>query len=114
VGRWWLAAKGVTESSFALVTLSEEFFGGALTTAMFAFMMSRVDRRIGATHYTLLATVELLGKAPGGPIGGVLAKDFGWSYARVFLLGIALSVAFLGLLVPLRQRRAEAAPQPSA
>lgn len=113
VGRWWLASKGVTEGSFVLVTMAEEFCGGALTTAVFAFMMARVDRRIGATHYTLLATVELLGKSPGGPIAGVLAKDYGWSYARVFLLGIALSVVFLGLLVPLRQRKTEAEPQPS-
>lgn len=106
VGRWWLASSGVTEAGFVGVTLAEEFFGGALTTVMFAFMMSRVDRRIGATHYTLLASVEVLGKFPGGPIGGVLAQDYGWSYARVFLLGIVLSVAFLGLLVPLRKHRA--------
>ncbi len=112
VGRWWLASSGVTQAGFIGVTLAEEFFGGALTTVMFAFMMSRVDRRIGATHYTLFACVEVLGKFPGGPIGGVLADDYGWSYARVFLLGIVLSVAFLGLLLPLRKYRTEVAPQP--
>jgi hypothetical protein len=111
VGRWWLASAGVTEAGFVGVTLAEEFFGGALTTVMFAFMMSRVDRRIGATHYTLLASVEVLGKFPGGPIGGVLAQDYGWSYARVFLLGIVLSVAFLGLLVPLRKSK-QGTPSP--
>src|SRR4029079_2618817 len=43
---------------------AEHFFAGALTTAMFAYMMSRVDRRIGASHYTLLATVGGWGKPP--------------------------------------------------
>ena len=51
----------------------EELTGGGLTTAMFAFMMGRVDRRIGATHYTVLAGVEVLGKSPGGLLSGVPA-----------------------------------------
>jgi hypothetical protein len=72
---------------------------------MFAFMMSRVDRRIGAAHFTLLAAVELLGKLPIGPVAGILRDDAGWSYAQVFLLGAVLSVAFLLLLLPMRERR---------
>jgi MFS family permease len=107
VGRWALATWGATTPGVLGVTLAEEFFGGALTTAMFAFMMSRVDRRIGATHFTLLASAEVLGKVPGGGLAGVLAQDAGWSYARVFLLGILLSVAFLALLVPLRRHKPE-------
>ncbi len=118
LGRWLLVQHGVTEASVIGVTLAEEFFGGALTTAMFAFMMSRVDRRIGATHYTLLASVEVWGKAPVGPFAGWLAdRAFGGGlgYANVFLLGVALSLAFLILLVPLRrQQRAGATPQPAA
>ncbi|XXF79601.1 MFS transporter [Myxococcaceae bacterium GXIMD 01537] len=110
LGRCWLASSGVTEERFVAVTLAEEFCGGALTTAVFAYMMSRVDRRIGATHYTLLASVELLGKAPSGPLGGVLMHDAGWSYTQVFLLGSALSAAFLVLLLPLRQHRDVPAP----
>jgi len=55
IGRWLLAAMGPTAGGVIGVTLGEEFFGGALTTAVFAFMMSRVDRRIGAAHFTLLA-----------------------------------------------------------
>ncbi len=105
VGRWWLAQAGLTEAGFIGVTLAEEFFGGALTTVMFAFMMSRVDRRIGATHYTLLASVEVAGKAPGGPTGAQLIEHAHWSYAQVLLLGAALSAAFLFLLLPLRRRR---------
>lgn len=114
-GRWLLAQGGVTDEGVIGVTLAEEFCGGALTTVMFAFMMSRVDRRIGATHYTLLASVEVAGKAPAGPLAGWLAdpRHGAWGYARVFMLGIVLSVAFLALLLPLRKRSEPAAPQPA-
>lgn len=111
-GEWWLALQGPTEAGVITVTVAEHFFGGVLTTTMFAFMMSRVDRRIGATHYTLLASMEVLGKSPGGPLAGWLATRVGWSYANVFLLGTVLSVAFLVLLLPLW--RAEPSPRPAA
>ncbi|WP_224372921.1 MFS transporter [Hyalangium versicolor] len=114
VGRWWLAKMGVTDAGVIGVTMAEEFFGGALTTTMFAFMMSRVDRRISATHYTLMASVEVLGKAPGGPLGGLLVGKAHWSYAQVFLLGVALSIAFLFLILPLRRQRNSPAPQPTS
>ncbi len=100
---WWLALHGPTETGVIAATVAEHFFGGVLTTTMFAFMMSRVDRRIGATHYTLLASVEVIGKGPSGPLAGVLYSKLGWSYAEVFLLGTVLSVAFVGLLLPLRR-----------
>ena len=114
LGRWWLAHTGVTEAGVIGVTLAEEFFGGALTTVMFAFMMSRVDRRVGATHYTLFASVEVAGKVPGGPIAGLLFDKAHWSYAQVFILGVGLSVAFLFLLLPLREQKDTPAPQPGS
>ncbi|HEY0095856.1 MAG TPA: MFS transporter, partial [Archangium sp.] len=94
---WWLAFHGATETGVIAATVAEHFFGGVLTTSLFAFMMSRVDRRIGATHYTLLASVEVIGKGPSGPLAGFLYSKLGWSYAEVFLLGTVLSVAFVGL-----------------
>jgi hypothetical protein len=106
IGEWGLAVVGPSAGVVVAVTSAENFFGGALTTAMFAFMMARVDRRVGASHFTLFATVELLGKAPGGPLAGLL-RGAGWSYAAIFGTGTVLSVAFLGLLVPLWR----AAPQ---
>jgi MFS family permease len=105
LGRWWLADFGVTPERFAAVTLAEEFCGGALTTVVFAFMMSKVDRKIGASHYTLLASIEVAGKMPGGPIGGLLVGSAHWSYAQAFLLGVALSVAFLALIPAQRSTR---------
>ncbi len=117
IGRWLLSTTGVTESGAIGVTLAEEFFSGSVTTVMFAFMMSRVDRRIGATHYTLLASLEVWGKAPAGPLATWLAdsqRGLGLGYPRVFMLGIVLSVAFLALLFPMRrQRHVEAGVVPS-
>ncbi|HZA51334.1 MAG TPA: MFS transporter, partial [Myxococcaceae bacterium] len=100
VGQWGLAVVGPSAGAVVAVTCAENFFGGALTTAMFAFMMARVDRRVGASHFTLFATVELLGKVPAGPLAGLL-RGAGWSYAAIFGTGTVLSAAFLGLLVPL-------------
>lgn len=101
VGEWLLAVSGrPSEGAVVAVTLAENFFGGALTTAMFAFMMSRVDRSIGATHFTLLASVEVIGKSPGSWLSGPLAEAYG--YAPVFALGVLLSAAFLALLWPVR------------
>jgi PAT family beta-lactamase induction signal transducer AmpG len=83
----------------------EELSGGALTTAMFAFMMGRVDRRIGATHYTVLAGVEVLGKAPGGLLSGVIADAVG--FAWTFAAGLGISLLCLPLLGIVRPRPAE-------
>src|SRR4029078_10880269 len=70
---WWLSLVRVTPLRVVTVTCVEHFFAGALTTAMFAYMRSRVDRRIGATHYTLLATVEVWGKLPAAAVSGLIA-----------------------------------------
>ncbi len=72
---------------------------------MFALMMSRVDKRIGATHYTVLAAVEVLGKTPAAWLSGVIAQSLG--YGWLFALATMLSLAFL-LLLPLLRSRAMA------
>jgi hypothetical protein len=106
---WWLSLVRVTPLRVVSVTCVEHFFAGALTTAMFAYMMSRVDRRIGATHYTLLATVEVWGKLPAAALSGVVAQATG--YAALFGISTVLSAAFLWLLLPIaRQKQAAAEP----
>jgi MFS family permease len=91
-----------------MVTIAEHFFGGALTTVLFAFMMSRVDRRIGATHFAFLATIEMAGKAPFALSSGALAERFG--YTGLFAAGFAISVLWAVLLArgPLGQNHREA------
>ncbi len=76
-----------------------------LTTTMFAWMMSQVDRRIGATHYTVLAALEVLGKSIPGLAAGWLVSLVG--FGPLFLLGAGLSLAFVGLLVPLDRLAAQ-------
>ena len=98
-GEWWLSLVQPTAERVLIVTCAEHFFGGALTTALFAYMMSRVDRRIGATHYTLLAAIEVWGKLPSAWVSGWITDHS--SYSLLFALSVVLSLAFLGLLAPL-------------
>lgn len=77
-GQWLIASFGpLAHGWVALATCAEHLASGALTTIMFAFMMERVDKRIGATHYTVLATLEVLGKAPLSLSAGYLAETLG-------------------------------------
>ena len=111
-GVLWLSGQVGDEAFVGWVVLVkgfEEIAGGGLTTAMFAFMMSRVDRRIGATHYTLLAGVEVFGKVPGGLSSGALVDALG--FAPTFAIGLGLGVAFLPLLIVLRPQD-PAKPEP--
>jgi MFS family permease len=88
-----------------VISLLEHFFGGMLTTAVFAFMMFNVDRIIGATHYTLFASIEVIGKSPGAALSGIVAQRFGYSVC--FVTGTIIS-ALVILLLPLYKRsRAE-------
>jgi PAT family beta-lactamase induction signal transducer AmpG len=99
-GQAWVAESGITDAGMIAITLEEHFFGGLLTTLMFAFMMSQVDRTIGATHFTALASVEALGKAPAGLLSGFLVRGVG--YSGTFAIAGALSLMFLALAIPLR------------
>jgi predicted MFS family arabinose efflux permease len=92
---------GAAAVSTAIV--AEHFCGGALTTVVFASMMARTDKRVGASHYTALAAIEVLGKFPGGWISGPIAQAAG--YPAVFAAGTALSAAFLVVLWRLTSRR---------
>lgn len=95
--QWMLVAGGVPGQTAVIgVTVFEHFFAGMITPIMFALMMSRVDRSIGATHYTFLATIEVLGKAPTKFFSGVVAARFGFSGA--FGAATLASLGFLALL----------------
>jgi hypothetical protein len=105
-GEWWLATiDHPAATGLAVVVAAEQLFGGALTTALFALMMMRVDRSIGATHYTFLATVEVAGKLVAAQASGFVAEDLG--YAGAFAVSTALALAFLVLLFPVRSTRRE-------
>lgn len=82
-------------------TLLEHFFGGMLTTTLFAFMMWNSDKRIGATHYTILASAEVLGKMPGSFFSGVITEAAG--YTNTFIAGTVISAVVIFIL-PLYRR----------
>lgn len=108
-GEWWLSLVTPTLPRMVGVVTAESFFGGALTTAVFAYMMSRVDRRIGATHFTLFATVEVVGKLAAAAVSGKIADLT--SYPVVFGLATVLAAAFLGLLAPIYRTERSSAPK---
>ncbi|GAB4203202.1 MAG: MFS transporter [Sandaracinaceae bacterium] len=95
--QWTIAAFGpLPFAAVAFASVAEHFVSGALTTVMFAFMMQRVDRRIGATHYTVLATLEVLGKAPLALASGWIADQVGAPVS--FAIAVCLAAAWAGLL----------------
>ena len=95
------------------IAIVEHLVGGMLTTVVFAFMMSSVDPRVGATHYTVLAAFENLGKGITGFWAGALAERLG--YASIFGLALAMSMLFLVLYLPMaRLARSGAYVRPSA
>ncbi len=103
--QWWLTTLEAPSAAQVIgITCAEHFCGGGLTTAMFALMMSRTDRRIGATHFTALAALEVIGKGVPGLGSGPLTEAVG--YGGAFGLSVTLSVAFLFVLPPLRRRAA--------
>jgi MFS family permease len=105
IGEWWLTLVEPTSQRVLAVTCAEHLFGGALTTAIFAYMMARVDRRIGATHYTLLASVEVWGKLPAGWVSGAITQAT--SYSFIFGMAAVLSLLFMSLLIPVGRHEPE-------
>jgi PAT family beta-lactamase induction signal transducer AmpG len=88
-----LSVTAVSEERVIVVTIAEHLFGGLLTTTMFACMMASVDRRLGATHFTLLATLEVIGKSPGSALSGFVAHTLG--YPALFAAGSFVSIAWV-------------------
>lgn len=93
LGEWWISATPDAGANAVIaVTCLEHLAGGAITTVVFALMMRHTDRQIGATHYTLLASIEVLGKLPTAALSGVLATRVG--YPALFAIGSLLCVGF--------------------
>jgi len=103
--QWWLSSLlAPTAAAVIVVTCIEHLFGGAITTVMFALMMRHADQRIGATHYTVLASLEVWGKLPLGVLSGVIAASLG--YPALYAIASALCVAFAVLAAAIRPRLA--------
>ncbi|XP_004639009.1 major facilitator superfamily domain-containing protein 3 [Octodon degus] len=86
----------------ALLSLClQHFLGGLVTTTTFTVMMhcsQLAPRALQATHYSLMATLELLGKLLSGTLAGVLADGMGPNPCfGVFLVLSALPLLDLDL-----------------
>lgn len=90
-----LSTFGATLPRVTAITLAEHFVGGMLTTTMFAWMMAASRGRYAGTQFTLLATLEAVGKGVTGGLSGVVV-DHG-SDTLNFALAASLSLAFLAL-----------------
>lgn len=100
---WWVSGDETpTGTAVIAVTCFEHFAGGAITPIVFALMMRHTDRQIGATQYTLLSSLEVLGKQLPGVLSGVLAARLG--YPALFATATVLSLAFIALVRALRAR----------
>jgi PAT family beta-lactamase induction signal transducer AmpG len=96
IGEWWAAAHpDLGSAGLIAITCLEHLAGGSITTVVFALMMRHTDREIGATHYTLLASVEVLGKLPLGALSGVITRAIG--YPSLYALAALLSLLFIAL-----------------
>lgn len=102
---WWLSfTPGAGALAVIAVTCAEHLVGGAITTVLFALMMRHTDQQIGATHYTLLASLEVWGKLPAAALSGFVAARFG--YASLFGIATVLCAAFAFLVSGVRARLA--------
>ena len=92
--QYYMSTTHVTVDLATIISFSEHLPGSLLTTATFAFMMSLVSKRVGATEYTILASCEVMGKFV--QLGsGKIADLFG--YQTLFLTGL---VAAILVIVP--------------
>jgi predicted MFS family arabinose efflux permease len=92
----WFVVRGFTPWGVIISTGAEHFFGGALTTALFAVLMANANRALAATHYTALASFEVAGKAAAAAISGHFAQALGMT--ALFGAALGLSSAYLVVL----------------
>jgi PAT family beta-lactamase induction signal transducer AmpG len=71
------------------VTTIEHFIGGALTVALFNDMFTNTISHVEATHYSIFACIEVVGKLVMGPISGWLVDNYDFEFA--FFVAVVLS-----------------------
>eukprot|EP00039_Didymoeca_costata_P020834 m.342569 g.342569 ORF g.342569 m.342569 type:complete len:433 (-) comp21572_c0_seq1:100-1398(-) len=89
-----------TQIDFICYTMwIEAFFGGLLSTCMFTYMMSKVNKELGSSHFALLATLEVVGKSFATTFSGVVADVLG--LVALYKIAIVLSAACMLYLIPI-------------
>ncbi|XP_010875160.1 major facilitator superfamily domain-containing protein 3 isoform X2 [Esox lucius] len=81
----------------AVLSLSvQHFLGGLITTLTFTTMMhctQRAEESVQATHYSFLATLEVLGKLMFGALAGSMVDWLGFPTAFLFFLVLSAGTA---------------------
>jgi len=107
IGEAVVAQLHPAKSVIIAVSLFENLGGGLLTTLIYALMMSSADPERAGTSFTLLATVDTVGRSLMTFVAGVLADRAG--DVVVFSCAAALSVAFLALYPKVREHESRGA-----
>lgn len=71
---------------------------GTVTTALFTLMMQcsqRAPPTVQATHYTVLATLEVMGKLTFSVLLGPFTEVLGYQFIFVVFIVLTISVLFL-------------------
>nr|XP_028591830.1 major facilitator superfamily domain-containing protein 3-like [Podarcis muralis] len=91
--------KPVFEVAAVLSIFLQHFIAGLVTTLTFSIMMQcaqKAQENIQATHYSLLATLEVLGKLVFSSLAGIVVDWLGFVGAfSVFLALSSISVAYI-------------------
>ncbi|XP_072137610.1 major facilitator superfamily domain-containing protein 3 isoform X1 [Mobula birostris] len=94
---WFYYDSFIVKGAAVLSIILQHFLSGLITTLTFSIMMlctQKADNRIQATHYTFLASFEVLGKLTFSAVAGILVDRIGFpSSFCIFLL-----LSFLALL----------------
>lgn len=97
---WHAVSISGNPAAMVIFTITvENLSGGALTTAMFSFMMARVNSTIGATHFTALAILEVAGKGIFSMFSGLIVDKFGFSAAFAGNIALSIWYLFIALMV---------------
>ncbi|KAK3514091.1 hypothetical protein QTP70_003208 [Hemibagrus guttatus] len=88
---------GLDRSGMAVLSLSmQHFIAGLITTLTFTCMMhctQRAEESIQATHYSFLATLEVLGKLCFSALAGAIVDTVGFPIAFLLFLFLTSSSA---------------------
>jgi predicted MFS family arabinose efflux permease len=97
-------ASGVGVVGIASLLVVENFAGGGVAVGIFALAMSRCDRDVGASQFTMAQVVYMSGALLAAPLGGWVADITGYLPVMVLSGGLALLLAPVALVMRRRLR----------
>ena len=90
---FWISKHDFVEWYLWFGVVFENLATGLASTALVAFLMTIVNKKYTAIHFSLWVTLAMLPGLIAGPIGGYLSEHFGWPV--LFLFSSLLSTCFI-------------------